>query len=404
MRNSLAPDSITLSLEEIRELAAVWAEQGSALSFYFQPPEPSELSHRGEPVLAKQELQQKLQNLQGVGRAHRDDIHRILESIATLREDRPRRTKIIFACSPQNFWREYDIPGDFGIRLDAGSSFTLAPLIAQQQQRRRYCIALADRNRARLFLLTGREITEHSQVLDEEKDKIRTTGTGANNNLERKQEEKVRRHFAFLSDHLLHFFEHGDYDALLIGCRDDMWSDIEATLHSSVKRILAGRFLVDPGIASPQEVAEKAQAFITDNDRRDEEALVARVSGSALSDGLGAIGLDAVIRSLEQGEVRTLLCQSSEHPSLPNGAAIVPRNASLCPNCAHLDSAPSHACTLCGAQMHRFERAEEALLRHALGRSIEIRMLSYAKLPPPDGLAAWLRFVASRNTAQALAS
>jgi hypothetical protein len=63
----------------------------------------------------------------------------------------------------------------------------------------------------------------------------------------------------------------------------------------------------------------------------------------------------------------------------------------MCPNCGHLDSAP-------------FAHAEEALLRHALGRNIEIRMLTRGKLPPPDEIAAWLRFVARHNTPQAHAS
>ena len=54
--------------------------------------------------------------------------------------------------------------------------------------------------------------------------------------------------------------------------------------------------------------------------------------------------------------------------------------------------------------MRRFEPPEEALLRHALGRSIEVRMLTYAKLPPPDEIAAWLRFLARHNTNEALAS
>jgi len=408
----LASDRFTLSLEELQELANFWAEEGDALSLYFQAPEPSELAHREEIILAKENIQQKLKTLQGSGPANRENIRRILETVCGLKQDRPRRAKVIFACARQEFWREYDLPGDFGVRLDVDSAFSLAPLIAQQQSRKRYCIALADRNRARLLLMEAREISEHSQVLDEEKEKIRTTGTGASVKLERKKEEQVRRHFEFLADHLLHFHEHGDYDALLVGCREDMWPEIEEALHPQVKRVLVGQFPIDPGLAPAEEIAEKAQAFIDEKDRRDEQTLVEKVMGAAASDGLGAIGLDAVIQALEQGEVRTLLwsgprpqiavsrAQNSPQPVAAGG----PRSASLCPNCAHLESAPVSACTLCGTAMRRFGHAEEALLRHAFGRSLEMRMLNYSKLPPPDEIAAWLRFKARHNTAQALAS
>jgi len=263
-----------------------------------------------------------------------------------------------------------------------------------------------------LLLMEAREISEHSQVLDEEKEKIRTTGTGASIKLERKKEEQVRRHFEFLAEHLLHFYEHGDYDSLLIGCRDDMWPDIEEALHPELKRILVGHFTIDPGLAPKEEIAEKAQAFIDEKDRRDEQTLVEKVMGAAASDGLGSVGLDAVIQSLELGEVRTLLWSGPRPQIAVSGADSspqpvgegIPRSASLCPNCAHLESAAVNACTLCGTQMRRFGHSEEALLRHALGRSLEVRMLTYSKLPPPDEIAAWLRFKAQHNTAQALAS
>ncbi len=408
----MAADQFTVSLQELQELANFWSEEGDALSLYFQSPIPSELGHREEPILVKENIQQKLRTIQGISSADREDIRRILESIAGMRGDHPRRTRIIFACGRRKLWREFDIPGNFGIRLDVDSALTLGPLLAQQQTRKRYCIALADRNRARLLLLEGGEIHEHSHVLDEDKEKIRTTGTGANNNLERNKEEKVKRHYKFLSDHLLHFHLHRDYDLLIIACRDDTWPDIEATLHPELKRILVGRFSIDPGMATGEDIAEKAQAFIQEKDRRDEESLVEKVTGAAASDGLGAIGLDAVIGALERGEVRTLLWAAPRQlvsASQPRGSALPapgpsPRSASLCPNCGHLDGTPARACTLCGTAMRHFARAEEALLRHAVGRNIEVRMLTCAKLPPPDAIAAWLRFLARHNTAHALAS
>jgi hypothetical protein len=123
-------------------------------------------------------------------------------------------------------------------------------------------------------------------------------------------------------------------------------------------------------------------------------------------------GEPAVIEALEQGEVRTLLWAAprtlssvsrSRGSPAPEGNGAT-QSASLCPHCGHLESRPVNACGLCGTQMHRFGRAEEALLRHALGRNLEARMLTYATLPPPDEIVAWLRFNARRNTAQALAS
>jgi peptide subunit release factor 1 (eRF1) len=328
--------------------------------------------------------------------AGRADVQRIESAISGLKGN-GGRAKVIFACGSKGVWREFDAPGDFGCRMDVGANFTLAPLIAQQQGRRRYCIALADRNRARLLLLEAREIAEHSQVIDEDdREKIRTTGTGKSAHLERRKDEQARKHFCFLADHLLHFYEHKDYDALIIGCRDETWPEIEAVLHPNVKRILLGRIAVDPGMAGHEEIQQKTQALVDARDREDEQQLMERTMGGFAANARGAVGIHEVIDALEKGEVRTLLWASK-----PDGQQ---HSASLCEGCGHLVGRELNACTLCGAKMRLYQNAEEALLRHALGRSIEVREMHYTKLPMPDRIAAWLRFRAEVNTPRALAS
>lgn len=381
--------------DELKELANLWTDKNDALSLYLQVQTPSELAHREEPILAKEKIRQALGTLRGTDAADRGDIQRAIETVSLMKGN-GRRAKVIFACARQKVWREYDIPGEFTSRVEVGPAFALAPLIAQQQGRKRYCIALADRNRARLLLLEASEISEHSQVLDEEKEKIRTTGARKSVRMERSKEEDVRKHFVFLAEHLLHFYEHRDYDYLIVGCRDETWPDIEAELHPELRRILAGRFTTDPGMATCEEIQEKAQGLVDEKDRQDERRLVERSIGGAAANSLGAVGLKAVIHALENGEVRTLLW--------PNGNRQSVRGASLCENCGHLEAEDLHACVLCGARMRRFTHSEEALLRHAFIRSIEVRMLHTSKLPPPDEIAAWLRFRADLNTAQALAS
>jgi hypothetical protein len=386
-----------LAVDDFRNLAEFWTEEGDAISLYFQVPTPADKEHREEPILAKEKIKQKLKALQANSPADREDIARVLDAVAGMKGNH-RVAKIIFACAAQKFWREYDVRGDFGLRLDVGRSLVLAPLFAEQQKRKRYSIALADRNRARLLLLEAHQIIEQDPVLEEEEgqEKIRTTGARKSVHLERQKEERARQHFTHLTDLLLHFYEHGDFDALIVGCRNEMWPEIEPALHPELKRVLLGKFSVDPGLATHEEIAEKAQAIIDERDRKEEEDLMERIAGSAASDRLGALGLGAVVEALEKGEVRTLL-----FPRTHNGTSLV---VALCSNCGHLEQGESQKCELCGERMRAFDCPEEALLRHAMGRSIEMRMLNYAKLPPGSGAAAWLRFRAERNNSVALAS
>jgi hypothetical protein len=389
----VATDNGRIAVGELRELAGFWTDSGDALSLYAQVKTPSELSHREEVISAKDRIQQALQKgNNSVGRA---DVQRALETVAEMKGN-GGRAKVIFACHREKLWREFDVPGEFAVRAEVGPAFTLAPLVTQERGTKRYCIALADRNRARLLLLEGGEISEHSQVLDEEREKVRTTGTSKAQIYERRKEEQVRRHYQFLAEHLLHFHEHKDFDCLMVGCRDEMWPEIEAELHSELKRILVGRFTVDPGLETAEEIREKAQAIVDQRDRVEEARLVEKAVVGSATKGLGAVGLHDVIDALEKGEVRALL--------LPDGELRNGRGASLCENCGHLETSELRECALCRGKMRRFAHAEEAVLRHALGRGLEVRKMHWAKLPAPDEIAAWLRFRSEVNTAQALAS
>jgi protein required for attachment to host cells len=310
-------------------------------------------------------------------------------------------TKVIFACKELGMWREYDLAGDFEVRLHAGNAFAIAPLIAEQESRKRYSIVLADRNRARLLLLEARQLTEQSEALEEEdREKIRTTGARKSVHLERKKEEQAREHFAIIADRVQHFHEHGDFDRLIVGCRDEMWPEIEAELHEELKRVLVGHFHVDPGLATHEEIVELVQPIVDERDQKEEQELMEKIMGGALAERLGVTGLDRVMEALEKGEVRTLAWTASRDRTGKSES----EGTSSCPNCGHLERGKALKCELCATEMHWFARNEEALVRHALGRSLEVRMLRYAKLPPPDEIGAWLRFQAHHNTAQALAS
>ena len=117
--------------------------------------------------------------------------------------------------------------------------------------------------------------------------------------------------------------------------------------------------------------------------------------GGALSERLGTTGVEGVLDALEKGEVRTLAWT----PNMPEG-----EGASSCSNCGHQERGKPQKCELCASEMRAFARTEESLVRHALGNNLEVRLLHYAKLPPPDEIGAWLRFQADHNTAQALPS
>lgn len=106
-----------MTRDEIRELAAFQADESKgtcALSFYFQPDPPQDRSHRREAIVAKDVIKQALKSAaaQGKNGSLHADLDRVLDLATNLRGD--ARGRAVFACSAQNFWREYELPPQLG--------------------------------------------------------------------------------------------------------------------------------------------------------------------------------------------------------------------------------------------------------------------------------------------------
>ena len=65
-----------------------------------------------------------------------------------------------------------------------------------------------------------------------------------------------------MAEHIEQYFERGACDRLLIGCRDDVWSEIEPQLQPKARQRLVGHFRIDPKLATPEEVKQIAQEHL----------------------------------------------------------------------------------------------------------------------------------------------
>ena len=72
-----------------------------------------------------------------------------------------------------------------------------------------------------------------------------------------------------------------------------------------------GHFRIDPKAATPEQVKQMALQQIAEYDAGLKRELIQEVIGEAHRNGRGAIGLRRVLRSLEVGEVQTLLLGSN---------------------------------------------------------------------------------------------
>jgi peptide subunit release factor 1 (eRF1) len=382
-----------ITRDDIRELANFQSPQGCAITFYYQPSTPPNKSHREEAILVKDLIRSALREAEKSGKngSTRSDLERIGAMVDPLHGS-AGKAKAIFACSTQGFWREFDVPAQLlKPKIAVSQRFHLKPLAAVLDGEQRACILLADRTKARVFELVNDAITEKEDFINELTRRGKSDGYAGYDagHAERKQMNEALRHFKLVAERIEQYFERGGCDRLLIGCHDDVWSEIEPQLQSQARQRLAGRFRIDPKVATPEHVKQLAHQHLLQYSNAVKQELIREVTGEAHRNGRGAIGLRRVLRSLETGEVLTLLLGSNFHaPGVK------------CYHCGHMDLHLAPVCAVCGKENTELEDIGDAVVGHAIRTGVELVYIPDDEEFDRIGrIAALLRFRADQSTA-----
>ncbi|HEY2168520.1 MAG TPA: hypothetical protein VGJ30_02775 [Candidatus Angelobacter sp.] len=384
-----------ITREEIRQLAQFESPAGCAISFYFQPQTPQNKSHREEAIMVKDLVRDALRKAERNGNhtVLREDLEKIL-NIAEGLHGNHSRGKAIFACREQGIWRELDIPPrPEKSQIRVNSRFHLRPLVDARSGLPRTCIALVNRKKARIFELQDKEITQKPDLEFGPSPAVpRSDGFQGYEagHRERHVENTTMQHFKMFAESLLMLAHRDKFGALLIGCQDDSWPEIESQLHSDLKQKLRGRFPIDVVSATPEEVRQHANRILTESMLTNQKELVREVMGEAQRNARGAVGLKHVLNALERQEVQTLLLLRGF-----NAEAVE------CPNCKHLDTRMVKTCAVCAHETRELSDVSDALVDLALRNGADIRFIDGdPDMEKAGQLAALLRFRADQNTAE----
>ena len=387
-----------ITRDDIRELATFHSPEACAVTFYYQPATPLNKSHREDSILLKDLVRNALHEAEKKGRngQARADLDRINGMVETLRGN-GGKAKAIFACSQQGFWREFDVPAQLPkTNVLLNQRFHLKPLAAVLDGVHHVCVVLVDRAKARIFEIVNDDVVEKLDFVNELTRRGKSDGWGGydGGHAQRRQTNEAMQHFRVIAEYIEQYFERGQCDRLVIGCHDDIWSEFHPQLRSNARQRLVGHFRVDPKAATPEQVKQMALQQLAEYDTGVKRGLIREVVGEAHRNGRGAIGLRRVLRSLETGEVQTLLLGSN---FLAPGVK--------CFNCGHMDMHVTPLCAVCGKENTELEDIGDAIVGHSIRSGIEIVYIADDEEFDRVGrIAALLRFRADQNTAEQAAS
>ena len=389
-----------MTRDEIRELAAFQADEtkgACALSFYFQPDPPQDRSHRREAIVAKDIVKQALKSAAASGKngSLHADLDRVLDLATNLRGN--ARGRAVFACSAQNFWKEYELPPHLGgTQIYLQPQFQLKPLAALLGAQPALCVVMLDRQRARFFDLRLDVLREHGAIvhmLSRSASSYGYNGYEAGH-AERRVSEEALQHFKAVSERLRTDFERGAWERLIVGCHDVNWPEFESHLHPYVKQRLIGRFSADVASVSSEEIRDHAGALLNHWITERAATKVSEALEFAKGNGRGVAGLRRVLQALETGEVQTIFLTE-------NYSA----RAVECPHCGHLDAHLVASCVACGRRTHELTDVCDAIIPIAIRRNIELFYLKeHEGLDRAGNIAALLRFRSDQTTGQVAAA
>ena len=383
------------SREDLRQLADFECRANEfAITFYFQPGIPRDKSHREEGIRAKDLVRKTIQNLEANGRTQKavEDLHRILRLAESLHGNEGS-AKAVFSCSARDLWREFDVPpAPFSTCLFVNRRFHLKPLAALFSEYPKLWVALADRQNARVLELEFGEVRQQLELSNPMPRHGRSDGFGGYDagHAQRHKEDEVRRHFRELAEFVKNGAQRKQFDAIVFGCNDVNWSDLQAQLHPEVAKKTLGHFSGETTSISDEKAASEALGVARESLRKHHYSLLGETLNEARANGRGVTGLRRVLRATELGEVDTLI-MSQDYSA----------RAVECTNCQHLDSHMVPYCPVCGRATRQLEDVCEALVPIAVRNNLAVVLLPRDEtLERIGNVAALLRFRADRNTNQ----
>ncbi|HWR15550.1 MAG TPA: hypothetical protein VN577_12030 [Terriglobales bacterium] len=381
----------------IREIADFQSPEGDCITFYYQPDTPADKSHRRETLQIKDLVKEAMKRAERSGKngSVRSDLERILD-LAERLHGNSGRAKAIFACASKGFWREEDIPARLqGSKVLINKHFHVSPLAALQEIMEETCVCLLDRSKARFFEMQMGEVAEKESWIDELPRRGRSDGFAGFDagHAERKVDNEAQNHFKRVADRLLDRYGTGSCERIVIGGRDEAWTGIERHLHPYVKQRVIGHFVIDPATASVDDVRQHTQRLLKEHHEKQRQELLRTILDEARANNHGALGLKRVLRSLEQGEIQSLI--------IGDGFSA---EGVECTNCGHLDMRLVENCAVCGQKTKEISDVSDALVGRAMRAGIDIvHMPAHPELQKAGNIGALLRFRAERSVGEKLA-
>ena len=266
-------------------------------------------------------------------------------------------------------------PVDSGVVLERSPH--VEPLIAESASER-WCVVLANRRNARLFVGDGGGLEETDRVEDDVHSQ-HDQGGWSQARYQRGVEKEKDDHLVHVADVAFAAYQRQGFDRLLIGAPDELVGELEAKLHPYLRERIVGRLHLDVENSATEDVRAATETAIESWTQRCEREALDRLTEGVGRGGRGAAGLAAVLAALNEQRVEILLVADGFRSPGGRDAATGMLHAG--------DHGPQDQ------ELQRCENVVETAIEKAIEQSAKvIKVRHHDDLGPLGGIGAVLRY------------
>jgi peptide chain release factor subunit 1 len=375
----------TITRDQLRRLADVRPERGRVLSVFLNldPTEFATPAARSTAITSVlTEATHRVDGAEGLDHEEREALKADVERVrATLQAgdlaQNGTRAVAVYACGPADLLEVVRLRRPIQSAVVLERSPHVEPLVADADAER-WCVVLANRRNARLFIGDGGGLEETDRVQDDVHSQ-HDQGGWSQARYQRGVEKEKDDHLVHVAEVAFDAYKRRGFDRLLIGAADELVNELKAKLHPYLRERIVGRLHLDVENSGLDDVRAAAGAAIEDWARRCEREALDRLAEGVGRGGRGAAGLGAVLQALNEQRVEILLVGEGYR----SAGGRDPDTGMLYAG----DHGPD------GQELERRENIVEPAIEKAIDQSAKvIKVRHHDDLGPLGGIGAVLRY------------
>ncbi len=346
--------------------------------------------------LTKKEIQLSLKNLlvnsrkklkvMSLSKAKKESLEQDLEKIENYCKQNLSGAKFvglaIFSGSKCDLWKVFNLVKSPRNMIIFDHNPYIRPLSAILTEYHRTCVLTFDRKEAKWYDIFMGEISELESLQSDVPSRIKEGGWEGykSKRIERHMTSRLHKFFKKTAQETFTLMKKYNFEWLLLGCKDEYYTELEPLLHTYLKEKIKARFKANPG-DSANKILQETLKIKDKLKKQEKELIVQKFISEHEKDGLAVSGLENTLHKLNRGEVHTLLV--TRHFSQPG---------KVCPKCLFLYVDESE-CPSCRVKTKSLIDVIDEAVEAALNSRSEVKHINPpSSLDKYGGIGAFLRY------------